>query len=191
MFWIDLNKKAKFTRPNLLHHPPIPPPMHGLNPRTILGKVWWDDVRRQAYERNNQCCWACGVHREDAKFYRRLEAHELYDIDYKRKRMKLREIVALCHACHNYVHMGRLRVLLAKGVISQRRYDAILAHGREVLARDKKGPWYNLEKSVKGAAKFDAKKDWKKWHLLLRGRKYFSNFKDEDHWKAYYAKVDR
>src|SRR3990167_9396936 len=93
-----LVETPNFTNPAILLHPNIPKPMHGVNPRTIMGQEWWDEQRQRAYEENNFCCWACGVHKSQAAYHKWLEAHECYEIDYIAGRMYMRIIVALCHS---------------------------------------------------------------------------------------------
>lgn len=103
------------TRPELLLHPTIPPPLHGLAPREVLGRSWWDVVRREAYEKYDDHCHACGTHISKALYHRTsspskfksLEAHEAYNIDYDTCTVNLEEIVALCHCCHNYIQLHR------------------------------------------------------------------------------------
>ncbi len=159
-----------------------------MNPRTIIGKQRWDEVRRRAYARNNDCCWVCGVHRTRAPVKRWLEAHEIYDIDYKKGRMKLREIVALCRLCHSYVHKRRLEILVAKRQIQPKFLRRVLTHGQLILARKKPKPWYNVAKVEKDMAA--SKVPWHKWHLIFEGKKYYSKFTGPNDWQNYYAKVN-
>ncbi len=100
--------RPEFVRPELLTHPPIPSDLVGLNPRTIMGQAKWDDVRREAYQENNYCCWACGTHKHSAWQHSWLEAHETYTYDEARLLARLKEIVALCHRCHMFVHANTL-----------------------------------------------------------------------------------
>ena len=77
-------------------------PMHGVVPRVILGKDWWDQTRLAAYRSTDNHCIACGVHKSDAKFHTWLDAHETYKINYATGRMKYVKAVPLCTACHNF-----------------------------------------------------------------------------------------
>lgn len=165
-----------FKRPDLLLHPNIPKPMHGLNPRTIMGKEWWDKKRKEAYRINNNCCWACGIHKDVARYHQWLEAHESYNISYRLARMTLKEIVALCHSCHNYIHSGRLRQLWKKGEISKGIYDDIMGHGDE------------LTKNLTTTKQVFVAHDWKNWHLIIDGVKFHSKFRNYKEWEQHYGK---
>jgi len=125
--------RCKFRRPWLLRSPPVPLPMTGVNPRTLMGESWWDKRRREAYKANNWHCWACGVHVSGAAFHEWLEAHESYDIDYARGEMKLKEIVALCHCCHQFIHIARLHNRYQLGHITFEYAEAVVHHGYNVL----------------------------------------------------------
>jgi hypothetical protein len=75
------------------------------------------------------------------------------------------ESVPLCHLCHNFVHDGRLRALLAQGKISHAKYAATLQHGERVLREaglkrlvyDKR----NISLWLNGVA------EWPKWRLII------------------------
>lgn len=170
----------KFIRPEILLHPNIPKPLHGLAPRTILGDDWWDEVRQKAYAENNYCCWACGVSKTKAKYYHWLEAHECYKIDYKAGTMEMIEIVALCHSCHNFIHSGRLLILYEKGEISKKKYSDIHTHGSKILNKRKvnRNPYIeNEEGSIA---------DWKNWRLILNGEEYKGKFENMLEWYRHY-----
>jgi hypothetical protein len=122
-----------FPRPELLLHPNIPEPLHGINPRTVLGQKWWDVRRQIAYATYNYRCWACGVEKSQAKYHHWLEAHEVYDIDYEAGRVQLTDVAALCHSCHQYIHDGRMQKLLEQGQLPFEKYIDILAHGERLV----------------------------------------------------------
>ena len=64
-----------------------------------------------------------------------MEAHEQYEINYAKGRMKYVGAISLCHFCHAFLHDGRLAWLLETGQIHQSKYVAIIQHGEAVLAR--------------------------------------------------------
>lgn len=185
MFEINLSTKPKFVKPEYLHFIPVPPALHSVTPRSLMPKAEWDKLRRKTYDMNNDCCWTCGVHRSEAKYHQWLEAHELYDVDYRRGRMKLRVIVALCHSCHNYIHRGRLAMLVNAGKCSPQKYDDIIAHGQRIMEEKRPKPWFNKKKLGKQMSKSKVK--WSKWYLEFRGKKYYSPFKDELDYLRYYT----
>lgn len=169
------------ARPEILLHPQIPKPLHGLNPRTLKGDRWWNEQRRAAYERSRYRCNACGVHKLVAKYHMWLEAHELYAIDYALGRMEMREIVALCHACHNYIHAGRMEALVRDGKMADERRREILDHGDAVLKKAGLKKPKPIDESTTRVA------PWAKWHLVLDGKVYPTRFKDIGAWAQHYA----
>lgn len=97
-----VERKPKFVRPWLIYCPEIPPALHGINPRTIKGKDWWDYERRQAYAKNNWCCWCCGAGST------RLEAHEVYCYKPSKHEAVYLYATALCTDCHHSIHLEML-----------------------------------------------------------------------------------
>lgn len=116
----------KFLRPELLRHPQIPSPMATVAPRIIEGPDWWNEVRVKAYGANNYHCWACGA-------TDRLEAHEVYVVDYSKATLTFVEVTALCPMCHNFIHCGRLTKLMAQRKITRPAWRSAIKHGIGVL----------------------------------------------------------
>lgn len=75
------------------------------NLRTALPKKVWDVVRKDAYARANGKCMIC------ARPASRLEAHERWSYDEKNGIQKLEDVIAVCHACHSVIHIGRTQLL--------------------------------------------------------------------------------
>lgn len=74
------------------------------NLRTLLPPGGWDAVRRRAYARAGGRCMICGAP------VRRLEAHERWSYDEANAVQKLEDVVAVCHACHEVIHIGRTQL---------------------------------------------------------------------------------
>ena len=109
---------------------------------------------------------------EDVK----LHAHEVYDIDYESKEMKLKEIVALCVPCHDSIHSGRMNALYDKGVLNEEDCWLILAHGERVLG--------GLTPFPPDARDYTT--EWDKWVLVVQGKEYKSKFKSMKEWEEHY-----
>ncbi len=164
-----------FPDPSILLHQQIPKPLHLLNPRSIFGQRWWDINRQRAYARQGYRCHACGVAKGEAEYHRWLEAHEFYDINYETGCVTFVELVALCHACHNFIHSGRLQKLLDKGEISQQKYDDILDRGYVIL---------EAAELVKEAPVSAC--DWSDWHLVIDGKNYGQKFHSFEEWEKHF-----
>lgn len=83
----------------------VPDGCWGYNLRAILSKAQWSFIRKDAIERSNNKCSACG------KKTKRLEAHEKWQFDIEKGIVKLIDVVALCSDCHKTVHIGRTQLL--------------------------------------------------------------------------------
>ncbi len=70
------------------------------NLRSALPPPVWDRLRRAAYARAGHRCAICGK-------TGKLEAHEVWDYDDERHIQSLRDVIALCPACHAVIHIGR------------------------------------------------------------------------------------
>lgn len=177
--------------PHILEQPNIPRPLHGLNPRALMGKTKWDVMRRQVYRKHGYTCAACGVRAGEAKIRTGMEAHEHFRIDYGARRMTLIDMQPLCHACHSFVHSGLLEVRLAARKVSGETVATILGHGVGVLELSggkvpvpadylcrKLGLAHGLP-----LAKQPRTIRWGGWTMVWEGEVYRSRFPTEEHWR--------
>ena len=75
------------------------------NLRTHLKKSVWDLLRKDAYSRAGGKCMIC------SRPTKRLEAHEKWDYNEKTCVQSLVDIIAVCHACHSVIHIGRTQLM--------------------------------------------------------------------------------
>jgi len=182
-------------KPEILTHPNIPKPLHGIAPREIKGQDWWKETRTKAYQSTQYCCSACGVHVSEAKGQQWLEAHEYWKIDYEKGICEVISIEPLCHYCHNFIHSGRLRMITGKSK-SYNETKAILQHGFKILADNKLKCFpptldfaYEIGANTYGVEAYeipDCNIEWSDWKLIFEGEEYHSKFKNYDEWKEYY-----
>lgn len=166
-------------RPEVLAMPNIPMPMSGVCPRVVLGADWWDKTRLEAYQSTGYCCLACGTPKYEAKGGPSLEAHEAFTVDYKRAVMTYVETVPLCNWCHQFIHDGRMRVMVAKGHLSKERFAEILEHGRLVLRS------VGLTKPLSHDGPMPK---WRKWRMVCFGKKYPPLYKSEQEWREVFGR---
>jgi len=184
-------------KPEILTHPHIPKPLHGLSPRTIMGKEWWDKTRQEVYARYNYHCIACGVEKYNALGHKWLEGHEFWHIDYATGICTITSIEPLCNYCHNFIHSGRLSMVIGKE-ISRDIAIKILEHGFKILADNKLECFpftlklaENLGANTFGVKAYElpnAIVDWSDWKLIWNGKTYQSTFSSIDEWVEYYRK---
>ena len=201
--------KRKFKpQPRILLSGSIPRPLHGVNPRTIKGKDWWDRQRKKAYEHNNNHCHACGVFKRDAKLFQWLEAHEIYEVDYENYRMKFKGIVALCHCCHAVIHAGRTVNVYFADRISEHKFETIVLHGKKIFTQQKLAKpigFRYMELIYYGYSALEAQeliaeeysdtnpinmKTWSQWRLEFNGKLYPPKFETPEEWAEHYGVLD-
>lgn len=182
-------------KPEILTHPHIPPALHGVAPREIMGNAWWDKTRKEVYASTDYHCIACGVHKTEAKKHKWLEAHEFWNIDYLTGVCTISEIVPLCHYCHNFIHSGRLSMIIG-GEKSEEEVRDILQHGIDICLKNglKIFPftWAFAKKlgcNINGILAYQIKANpikWNEWVLKWNGEQYRSKFKSETDWRNHY-----
>ena len=182
-------------KPEILTHPHIPKPMHSLSPRTIMGDDWWNIARREAYARYDYHCIACGVAKIEAQGPKWLEGHEFWHIDYETGICKITSIEPLCHYCHNFIHSGRMAMIIGKQK-DEEEVIAILEHGFKILSANKLKCFpftlnfaESLYASTYGVDAYDLPDgdvNWGDWKLIWDGKEYHSKFKSFAEWRAFY-----
>lgn len=186
--------------PDVLMHPNIPKPLHGVNPRSIMGQEAWDILRKKTYAENDFRCVACGVHKSNAEGPKWLEAHEYYKIDYSKGIVTIEKIVSLCHYCHNFIHSGRLSMILGKEKSESEVID-ILEYGFYILSINDLECFpftfefanvLNAETFGVQAYAMDSSVDveWGQWKLIYNGVEYYSKFEDYEEWQSYYRNIN-
>ena len=175
-------------QPSILQCPNVPKPMHGLAPREIMGRQWWDLKRKQVYASTNCHCKACGA-------AGRMEAHEFWKINYNIGECIITEIVPLCYECHNFIHSGRLLKVAGTQIPVQKCVE-ILERGFKILAENDLDCFEAALMAAKelGAKTYkvkpyplpDKELRWKDWYLVWNGKIYRSRFNDFEQWQDYY-----
>ena len=165
-------KKAKFTKPKYLSTMPIPEPLHGKNPRTILGKEWWDKERLAAKKENNNCCWTCGIHENRVKW---LEGHEVYRYNMWRKQATYIRTISVCPTCHRFIHIGR------SSKVYPDELGTIISHGIEILKKndiaitpviDELARLNDISTSDLSIMPWPRRFSYSSWKLIIHGEEY-------------------
>lgn len=187
--------KTKPLKPDILTHPNIPKPLHGVNPRLIMGKKKWDIVRQDVYRSSGYHCIACGVHESEAKKKQQLEAHEYYNIDFSKGRVEIISIEPLCLYCHSFIHSGLLSISVNKWRTQQEAVD-ILEHGFKILSDNKLRAFPSTLQVAKmlGATTYKVKSykltipdvKWEDWRLIWGGKEYPPKFATYKDWRSNY-----
>ncbi len=171
-------------KPEILCQPNVPVPLHGINPRNIMGEAWWNIKRQEIYASTNYHCIACGSHKSEVKGDKKwLEGHECWEIDLVTGICKINGFVPLCPYCHQFIHSGLLFINMHNGSISKEETIEILEHGFKILSEHKLKCYpHTLIKALRLKCKtfgvipyilFDDKKlDKKRYVLIWEGKEY-------------------
>lgn len=202
-----LPPKGGDLRP-LVAMPNIPKPLHGVNPRTLLGNATWNRLRKACYFNAHDTCEICGAQPENL---RHRHGHEVYEIDYAHGTAKFVRVFCVCSLCHlACIHTGRAITLwkqnnplyptefLLEGaehafkIIHDYNEDNPKADLRayatflEYLKHDElREPMEKLiEKyNIKFYKEVEGMVDWGDWKLLIGTDEYPTPYKNEKDWK--------
>jgi hypothetical protein len=185
--------------PRILTQPNIPKPMHGMAPREIMGKDWWEFQKSEAKLKNNGCCDACGIPKNKAIYHQWLEAHEAYITDYKALTMRFEGILMLCYSCHCFIHSGRLWALYNEGLVEEAIIRDIISRGLNILRRNNLKPFIGtfciaetlgistLDLIPWSPIENEGGENWDRWRLIFEGKEYPGKFKNFEEWKKFFS----
>lgn len=155
---LDFDLSKPKCNPRILLDSGPPRALYKINPRLILGKERWDEIRRWVYKNYDNKCAACG------KSKVRLEAHEMYHIDKQKGILRIKDIVPLCFDCHMFVHQDLHKSMLSNKELTYSDIVRIMAHGTKIL---KKYKIRNVRKDPNGS---NVKPD--DWLFVFNGEVY-------------------
>lgn len=193
----------------LIAMPNIPRPLHGVNPRTLLGASTWNHMRKFCYNQANDTCEICGC-KPDNPHHR--HGHEVYEIDYAKGTAKFVRVFCVCSLCHlACIHTGRALTLWKKQnplyptefllsgaehafkIISEYNRDNPKADLRaystflDYLKHDElREPMEKLIKqyNIKFYTEIEDMVEWGDWKLLIGDQEYPTPYANKEAWKA-------
>jgi len=201
--------------PILLTYPTAPKALHTVAPRTIWPAKKWNAVRDEAYRKHDYHCSCCNTPKQQTTIMRRgiLEAHEIYKIDYSAACITLEDVVALCAACHAFIHAQRSAARVDAGEMREETYGAVMYKGFDLLrtaglkphwrtafnwlirtGKKEEEAWLALRRRgvlVPPAERWADDIPFGDWRLRLDGEEYHSPFADMAAWEAHHKGKER
>lgn len=202
-----LPPKGTDLRP-LIAMPNIPKPLHGVNPRTLLGTPAWNRLRKACYANADDTCEICGAKPENL---RHRHGHEVYKIDYAHGTAEFDRVFCVCSLCHlACIHTGRALTLYKQGnplypkefllegaehafkIIDEynkdnpdadlRAYATFLDY---LKCEELVGPMEKLIKkyNIKFYKEVEDMVNWGDWKLIIGKNEYNTPYASEDDWK--------
>lgn len=92
-----------------IHSSMVPKKTWWFNPRKLLRKEKWDQIRRATYRKANYKCEFC------EKKNITLHCHEHWEYNYEEAKQVLVDLIALCYECHMLQHLGMAGILSSQG----------------------------------------------------------------------------
>lgn len=105
---------------------PVPASSWGISLANKLPKKEWDRLRREAYQAANYQCMICGA------LGSRLNAHERWVFNDKKRVQQLKELVCCCDLCHDVCHFGRSLQVYSKQYVAKLVRHWCTVNGRSV-----------------------------------------------------------
>jgi len=115
----------------------------------------------------------------------------MYEYRWEEHTLVFQGTMALCHACHNFIHSGRMQKMLEIGKLSRRVYGLIVAHGKGVLGRAGLEPYNDYPESFLADWRAGHAATWGKWKMVINGKEHYSPYKDLDEYEEAYRKENK
>jgi hypothetical protein len=90
--------------------------------RKQMRRSEWDKLRREVYVQQGNVCKICGAGGK-------LNCHEIWHYDEKRRVQKLSGFQAVCNMCHHVTHFGMAQILAGQGHLD---LEAVVEHFMQV-----------------------------------------------------------
>ena len=133
MSQLNYNATPYMTNSLYLMYRALPVELESIEVRNTITKDEWKQSCHDAYALNKFCCAACGVHSSEAAFKTHLECHEIYKMQPAQRVWQYVDNIALCHTCHNFIHLKQLRERYNSGKISKEKFNYINDFGTWLL----------------------------------------------------------
>lgn len=99
--------------------------LHGVNPRNMLGDIYWTKIRTEVYKKANYKCEICGESGLEQGFQWPVEAHEKWDFDFKNEVQIFMGVLALCPICHKIYHWDQPEMQYKSGNMTREEFRRI------------------------------------------------------------------
>ena len=190
-------------KPEIICHPNVPRPLHGVAPRVIKGTGWWNKIRKKVYLKYDFHCGACGVHQSRAKRFQRLEAHEFYEVDHYHGIVRVKSLEPLCNYCHSFIHTGRMiNTLSTKQGMGRKTAIAVLNHGFRLCVENDLKCYIGAIEAAEvlrvelpdGLKWYEPVENenlkWSDWKMIFDGEEHPARFQSQEEWANHYELED-
>lgn len=212
----DIIKVNKWECPEnngaaILTMPNIPHALHGdgLQPRTILRRTTWDNLRRACYANAGYASEISGEEPPKGQ----LHAHELFSYDYDAQEGVFIRCIALTKIEHDFIHSGRLLTMFNKGnpLYPKSYVLKVIENGFNIIndyniKHPDEEPLRCFDTILDGLKNWDIKfeieelierynikfytahipesKKWRGWHVIVGDKRYDSPYTNQSDWSA-------
>ena len=104
----------------------------GKSLKNIMTRTEWDNTRRTVYRKHKWTCQLCSRNSFDNNFPSHAHEEWEYKVTKNGCVRYLKEIMCLCPDCHAIKHIGRQKILLNNGRITEQQFENLQQHFADV-----------------------------------------------------------